>query len=411
MADAFIVSHFINADALGSIGASSSVQFLVLGFCIGYGNGLAIPVAHAVGAGRKDTASKYIVNGVWVAVMLSILLATVFSVLTRHILWVLQTPEVLLSNAYTYLLISFVGIPATVAYNHGASVLRSTGNSRDPFLYLAISAVFNIFLDLLFIVCFSWGVAGAAVATVIAQCLSAVLCYSQVTKQKLASHSGHMPDSTSSLYLLSVGIPMGLQYSITAIGAIIVQSANNALGEIYTVAFAAGSKIRQFFMCPFDAIAAGASVYAGQNKGAGNLQRAQSGVRSGMFMGVLYGIIGGIVMAVGAETFANLFLNESNTVTLSAVVRYLRCVGCFLWLLGILNVYRMSIQGLGYTNLALGSGIVELCSRIILCVFFVPVYQFNAVCFNEPFAWLCAAVYVIVVFRFAIRKEKRGMPG
>jgi len=408
LADAFVVSSFIGADALGSIGATSSVQFLVLGFCIGCCAGFVIPVAQSTGARDKQRTEKYIVNGICAASVLSLVMTVLCLAFSEGILDLLKTPSGLRADAGKYMVTLFIGIPCTYAYNLSAGILRAGGDSKTPFRWLTVSSVLNIGLDILLVTVFHMGVQGTAAATVFSQAFSAALCFRSVYR------NGMMPgrrgwrqhlDRAACGHLLAMGVPTGLQYSVTAVGTIIVQSANNALGSIYTTAFYTGSKIRQFFMCPFDAIATGTSVFAAQNYGAHNPSRVRQGIGKGVLLGVSYGAAAGIILYALAGPFAGIFLSTENQVILDAAVSYMRIIGLFLWLLGVLNVCRMCIQGLGYTKLALGSGVIELIARVILCYVWVPVYQFRAICMNEPAAWICAAAYVSLICLYIIRKK------
>lgn len=406
--DAFVVSKFISTDALGSVGATSSIQFLVLGFCIGCCAGFAIPVAQSFGAGEKHLVSSYIANGFRVTIILSIIMTTICIASTEPIMRMLKTPYELYDNAKRYLITLFCGIPCTFAYNLGANILRACGNSKLPFRYLAYSSGLNIILDILFVSGFHFGVQGTAVATILSQAVSAILCFGSIASCGFLhlERKQNKFDKSICGRLLSTGIPTGLQYSVTAVGTIIVQSANNALGSVYTTAFFAGSRIRQLFMCPFDGIATGASVFAAQNYGANQIKRVRQGVKQGVLLGVLYGFFAGTILTVFAHSLAGLFLSDKDLPILSAATSYLRVIGAFLWLLGILNVLRMCIQGLGHTKLALGSGVVELFSRFVLCTFWVPIYGFNAICMNEPIAWIFAATYVGLAYLCLYKRLK-----
>lgn len=406
--DAWIVSEFVSGYALGSVGSTSSIQFLVIGFCIGFSTGLAIPVSHAFGA--KDEAKLYriIRNSMLVSLVLSVALAVLFCSLIHPIISILQIQESLSKDAISYLIIIFAGIPATVFYNLAASVLRAVGNSRSPSLYLFFSLFINLILDLLFVIVFGLGVIGAATATVLAQALCTIICFLKINKQivKINEIEFWRKDPSDSIVikdLISVGIPMGLQSSITALGAIIIQRANNELGDIYSIAFAAGSKIRQVFMCPFDAFATGTSVYLAQNIGNRKYERINKGVLAGVFIGVSYGLIAGSVIFVFCSGLTSILL-DSDLLSWGYCVHYLKCIGISLWLLGILNVCRMSLQGMKYAKTAMISGVIELLSRIILTCFFIPVYGYTAVCFNEPFAWVCSSIFVLIACNVTIRK-------
>lgn len=297
--DAAIVGRFLGSDALAAVGASSSVQFLVLGFCIGTTLGFGVPIARHFGAGDLKKLKECFYNSILLTAAFAALLTTVCALLCNVILKALSTPANIHADAYKYLLVIFLGIPFTLLYNLLSSVLRSVGDSKTPFVFLAISTVLNIGLDLLFVVAFRWGCSGAAIATVLAQAISGILCAIFITRKvkvlQLSREDRNIHGNTM-LNLIIMGVPMGLQYSITAIGSMVMQSANNKLGSIYVSGFTAASRIKQFTMCPYDAFATGASVFASQNLGAGNLDRIKKGIRIGVAVGVLYGLFAGLVL-------------------------------------------------------------------------------------------------------------------
>ena len=254
--DAAIVGQFLGTEALASVGASSSVQFLVLGFCMGSCTGFGVPVAKYFGAERYERMRNYIFNGALLTGAIAVILTTACALLCSWILHILSVPKDIYANAYQYLLIIFLGIPFTLMYNYLSSILRAVGDSRTPFFFLAFSAVLNIFLDLFCIVVVKLGCAGAAIATISAQAISGILCLIFIIKKvhiMSLNKSERIWSGKAAKELLLMGIPTGLQFSITAIGSMIMQSANNGLGSMYVSAFTAASRIKQFTLCPFDA--------------------------------------------------------------------------------------------------------------------------------------------------------------
>lgn len=195
--------------------------------------------------------------------------------------------------------------------------------------------------------------------------------------------------------MLSMGLPMGLQYSITAIGSMVMQSANNGLGSVYVSGFTAGARIKQFAMCPFDALATGTSVFCSQNLGAGKMERIKTGIKQGTAVGILYGLFAGLVIIFFGRTLSLLFVSGENGAILDASARYLRCMGFFFWSLGILNVCRMCTQGLGFSVRVVFAGLLEMAARCVVSLFFVPVFGFTAICFADQSAWLSACIYIV----------------
>ena len=240
--DAAIVGQILGAKALASVGASSSIQFLVLGFCMGSCTGFGVPIAKYFGAGKLDQMRNYVFNGALLTAGIAVILTALCSVFCPQILHMLSVPEDIYDNAYAYLLIIFLGMPFTLLYNYLSSILRSVGDSRTPFMFLALSAILNIFLDLFCIVVLKWGCAGAAIATITAQAISGILCLVFIAKKMnllwlSKAHRAANKDAVSEL--LMMGIPTGLQFSITAIGSMVMQSANNGLGSVYVSGFTA----------------------------------------------------------------------------------------------------------------------------------------------------------------------------
>lgn len=408
--DAAIVGQILGAKALASVGASSSVQFLVLGFCIGCCTGFGVPVAKYFGAEKLDMMRNYVFNGAMLTAAIAVVVTSTCAILCPQILHILSVPEDIFDGAYSYLLIIFLGIPFTLLYNYLSSILRSVGDSRTPFMFLAFSAVLNIFLDLFCIVILKWGCAGAAIATITAQAISGILCLFYMFRKVKVLRIGKKNmtvHGTAVKELLSMGLPTGLQFSITAIGSMVMQSANNGLGSVCVSGFTAAMRIKQFAMCPFDAIATAASVFCSQNLGAGKPERIRQGLRQSLMVGVSYGIVSGLVLIFAGRTLSMIFVNKSAVDVLDAAGKYLRCLGFFYWSLGILNVCRMVTQGLGYSGRAVFSGVTEMIARIIVSVGFVGTYGYTAICFADQTAWITACCYIAPTCLYCIHKSTK----
>ncbi len=410
--DAAIVGRILGPDALAGVGASSSVQFLVLGFCIGVCCGFGIPVARSFGAQDYEKMRSDIFHGMVLTGLFAVVLTVLCALLCPQILRLLSTPEDIYTNAYQYLLIIFLGIPFNLLYNLLSGIFRSVGDSRTPFMFLAFSTVLNIGLDLFFIIVLHLGCAGAALATVISQAVSGILCYLYMRKKmpilRLNRQECRLDGHTVKM-MLAMGLPMGLQYSITAIGSMVMQSANNGLGSVYVSGFTAGMRIKQFAMCPFDALATGVSVFCSQNLGAGRIQRIKTGIRQGTLVGILYGVFAGLVLVFFGRTLSLLFVSGENAAILDASAKYLRCLGCFYWSLGILNVCRMSTQGLGFSGRVVFAGMMEMAARIGVSLILVPMFGFTAICFADQSAWLAACIYIVPTCLHCVRIcEKRA---
>lgn len=277
-------------------------------------------------------------------------------------------------------------------------------------MFLAFSAVLNIFLDLFCIIILKWGCAGAAIATITAQAISGILClvymFRKVKVLRIKKTDMEVKGRAVK-ELLAMGLPTGLQFSITAIGSMVMQSANNGLGSVCVSGFTAAMRIKQFAMCPFDAIATAASVFCSQNLGAGQPDRIKQGLRQSLMVGVGYGIVSGLVLIFAGRTLSMIFVSKSAVDVLNASGKYLRCLGFFYWSLGILNVCRMVTQGLGYSGRAVFSGVTEMIARIVVSVGFVGTYGYTAICFADQTAWITACCYIAPTCLYCIRKSTK----
>lgn len=410
MIDTVIVGKYLGLSALTSVGSTSSIIFLIVGFCMGTCSGLAVPVAQQFGAKNYEKMRSFIMNAAYLSVFLAVLLTVITCILCGNILTWMKTPEEFFQGAYDYLFVIFLGIPFTFLYNVTSGIVRAMGDSRTPFMFLVLSTILNIILDLVFIVVFQWGTAGAAWATILAQAVSGVLCF-VFMKHKydiLKFHKEERKLRFDYIKTLTVmGVPMGLQFSITAIGSILLQSAVNMLGGAYVSAFTAASKVKQLAMCPFDAFASASATFAGQNLGAGKMKRIRKGLGSAVFIAVLYGIGIGLVLIFAGSKIAMLFVDSNETIVLQYAQKIMTCAGPFYFLLGILNCTRMTIQGLGYSGIAMLAGLSELIARGLMALFIIPAFGFIAVCFTDQLAWFAASSVVVPVFLTIMKKLEK----
>lgn len=410
LVDAAIVGRFLGIDSLAAVGASSSVVFLILGFCNGCCGGFGIPVAQKFGARDYATMRRCVVVSLQLAAAMSLVLAVVTGILCDDILRLMRTPDNIFDGAYIYLLITFIGIPCTFFYNLLSSIIRALGDSKTPFWFLLFSAVLNIVLDLFTIITLGWGVAGAAIATVFSQGLSAVLCYLymmrrfDILRTTPAERRFSWPIAR---ILLNIGVPMGLQFSITAIGSIMLQSANNALGTACVAAFTAAMRIKMFFMCPFESLGIAMATFAGQNYGAGRPERILQGVKSASLMALVYWVFTFCVLMFGSETVALLFVDASETEILKDTALFLHVSVTFFPVLGLLCILRYTIQGAGFTNLAMLSGVSEMVARILVSLIAVPMWGYIAVCFGDSTAWIFADAFLIPAFVYVYKQIRQ----
>ncbi len=408
LADAAIVGQTLGANALASVGVSSSVQFLVLGFCTGSAQGFAIPIATAFGAKREKDIKQYFYIGFILLLIIACIVTTGCALLTKQILQLLKTPTNIMDNSYWYLFIIFLGIPFTLLYNYLAAVLRSIGDSKTPFLFLAFSSVLNIGLDFFCIVNLHWGVPGAAIATIFSQAVSSFLCLFLIHIKFPLLHTTPETkkwDKEMALHMVNMGVPMGLQFSITAIGSMMMQASNNALGSEFVSALAAGQKINNFAMCPFEALGASISTFISQNLGAKNKGRIYEGLKVGTIVALIYSVIAGLVLVFTGYYLGMLFVSSSEVIVLTYTAQYLKYVGIFYALLGLLYVYRMSTQGIGESRLAIQAGVLEMIARTGASLLIVSKLGYTGICIEDPLAWIFADVYIIPICFYAIKRS------
>lgn len=411
LVDTIIVGQFLGVGALAAVGATGSINFMIIGFCMGVCNGFAIPMAHKFGAGDYAGLRKVVANSVWLSAIFAVVMTSLVSIFCRPILELMRTPEDIIDWSYQYILIIFLGIPVTYLYNLVSGIIRSMGDSKTPVIFLTMSSVMNIALDLICIRVFHMGVAGAAVATVISQAVSGIACllymrgrYEALNMEKEDwKWNGHMAAN-----LCGMGIPMGLQYSITAIGGVILQTSVNALGSAVVAAMTAASKVGMFFCCPFDALGSTMATYGGQNVGAKRLDRVGEGLKSCILLGLVYSVLALVFFIFFGEQLAAIFVNNKETEIIANVCLFLQINGAFYFPLALVNIIRFLIQGMGFSKFAILAGVCEMAARTLVAFALVPIFGFVGACFASPVAWLAADAFLIPAY-LSVRKRLEVM--
>ena len=405
--DTIIVGKLLGIGPLAGVGATGSLNFMVLGFCMGICNGFAIPVAQKFGAGDQVELRKFVANSLWLVAIIALVLTVPVCVYCRPILRVMNTPEDVFEYAYQYIFIIFLGIPAALLYNILAAILRSLGDSKTPVLFLALSSVLNIGLDIISIKLWGMGVNGTALATVISQGVSGVICFFYMKKRFTVlqmSREERRPDGAKMKRLCYMGIPMGLQYSITAIGSLVIQATMNGFGSVAVAGATAANRINGFLTCPIEALGASMAPYVGQNLGAGKLDRVSRGVIDASLCGfVSSGVLYVIIWLYGAQ-LTGIFLDAPDPAVTAYAVEFLRIVGAGYCLLTLVNVVRFSIQGLGFSVLAILSGVMEMIARCFAGLVIAPHIGFAAVAMGHPLAWLFADIFLSPAFLLCRKK-------
>lgn len=411
--DAAIVGRWIGVGALAAVGASSSIMFLIMGFCNGSCAGFSIPIAQSFGAKDYSKMRAYVANALRVATVIAVVLTVITCIFCNRILRVVNTPEDIFHDASVFLFLQFLTIPFTIAFNLLAGFIRALGNSRQPFYFLIAASLLNVLLDVLLILVIGLGVEGAGIATLMSQLFSALLCVVYIRKHLQVL----IPTGSERAYqdkmvgrLLNAGIPMGLQFSITGIGIIMLQSANNALGTVYVAAFTASMRVKYLFTCVFENIGVAMATYCGQNVGAWKLQRIITGVRSAIIIMLVYFVFTMLIIYPFADEMMMAFVDNSSassTAIVENAAMFMRIANYFYPVLGLLTILRYSIQGMGYSNLSMLSGVMEMIARCGVSLWIVPMFHFLGVCYGDPVAWVSADLFLIPAFIYVYRRLRK----
>lgn len=411
-ADTVIVGRCLGTDALGAVGTTYSLNFLILGFVQGACVGFGIPVAETFGAKDQGGLRKYLFNGALLCVVLSVVFTLFTTLMAGPLLQLIHTPEELYADAVLYIRIIFLGIPATVLYNYASSVLRAMGDSQHPFYFLLAASVLNIGLDYLLIVSMGMGVDGAAIATVLSQLLSGGLCafwfFTRTAKQEELTFRGQssLLSAGHCKRLAYIGFPMGFEYSVSAIGAVIMQDAINLLGSTAVAAQTAGEKIRQMFTLPMESVGMAMATYVGQNHGAHRTDRIQQGIKDGCTIQLTYCVAAWVVIFFVKPYAVGLVLGDADPAVTAGAIQYLAIMSLLFCFHGLLMIFRNTLQGLGYSVQAIISGVGELIGRSLGGLLAVKTgLGYVGICLSNPFAWGLAMLYCMFMVRRVLKRE------
>lgn len=406
MADAVIVGKFVGTKALAAVGSTGTIMFLIYGFVVGMTAGFTVLTAQKFGAGDMRAMRRTVAGASILSLVIGSILTAAFMILMKPWLTVMNTPEDIFADAYIYIMIVSAGILAQMLYNLLASILRALGNSRLPLYFLILSAALNIILDLVFIIVFHMGAAGAAVATVISQGVSGLLCLIYIIKRvpvlRMERQDWHVSGGLLKTQI-GIGIPMALQYSITAIGTMMVQSSLNILGSTLVAAFTAAGKIEQVVTQAYVAMGTTMATYAAQNMGAGDIPRIRQGFKACTVIGAVYSVISAVLVMTVGKYMSYLFVSDNVELIMNSVDIYLKCVGIFFIPLAIVNIYRNGIQGLGYGILPMMAGVAELIGRGTAAVIAAGQKSYLGVCLASPAAWILASALLIGMYYYIVK--------
>lgn len=413
LVDTIIVGRHLGINALAAVGATSSITYLVTGFCIGICDGFAIPVAQQFGGKNYSKMRQYVSNGRYLAAIIAIVFTALTVLCCREILVLIRMPEEIIDRSFSYLIVIFAGLPFTVFYNLSAGIIRALGDSKGPFYFLLAATVLNVLLDLIFIIGLGMHVEGAAYATVISQAFAGMGCFAYMkrkygvlkSKKEERRWSGECART-----LCKMGMPLGLLSCITAIGTVMLQGAVNSLGMTYVAAYTAVSKLKQFTINPYVSLDTAVATYTSQNYGAGKIERVRKGLKAGILIFSIITVFMVILLVFFGDKVALIFVDSSETEVLKNVDLFFNCCGPFYVVIVILDCFRSVIQGLGYSSASMVAGALELAARGVMALCVIPAVGYIGVCFTDASAWVVAAVYVVCMYYVIMKKvEKEGV--
>ena len=410
LADSVLVGRILGVNSFAAVGSTGALNFLVLGFALGICSGFAIPIAQSFGAGDEDEVRRRTGQLVWLGLLFTGVITLIALVWTRDILRLTQTPPEIMEEAYRYIHIVFLGAGATILYNLTSGVLRALGDSRTPLYFLIGAALVNIVLDIVFMRLLGMGVEGAAFATVLSQLLSGVACLVYMWRRVPMLHlkgEDLRPDVRRMSLIAAVGVPMGLQFSITAVGTIMVQSAVNGLGTSAVAAVSAGSKVHMLVSAPLDSCGVAMATYCGQNLGAKDLPRIRKGVQGITIAAFLFCAGAFCFNYFAGSAVASAFLDGASASILTDVHTYLTANGMAYPMLAIIFIFRSGLQGMGFSNQAMAAGLAELLARALVAFGLVGRLGYLAVCLANPAAWLAADILLLTLYRVEMGRLER----
>ncbi|MCI7531833.1 MAG: MATE family efflux transporter [Lachnobacterium sp.] len=401
MVDTMIVGQYLGEDALAAVGSTGCIMFLVLGFANGIAQGFGVMVSHAFGAKDFKRLKHYVALSLMLTAIVSAVLSVITVIGSRQLLLWLNTPENIVGLADSYIRVIFGGILCTMAYNVASGILRGIGDSKTPLYFLIFSSALNIVLDIFLIVVVKMGTAGAAYATVISQGVAAVLCFIVMFRKHdilRTSREDYYWDNQGILRMLSIGIPMALNYSITAIGTMILQSAVNVFGSSTVAAFTAASKVSSIATQTFPTLGTAMATYCGQNLGAGKFKRIYQGMRQAFYLCFVAAAIAALICCCAGPFMLKWFISNPSTETMSAAMQYLYAISGFMIPLGWIFIYRNGLQGLDHGFIPMLSGVVELVSRFAVIAVAAKPCGYLGVCFADPAAWLVTGIMLLIAY-------------
>lgn len=410
MVDTIIVGKFLGEEALAAVGSTGSMFFLVNGFLLGLTSGFSVMVAQRFGAKDEEGVKRAIASNITLTVILTLITTAIMLLVKTPLLRLMNTPENVFGYANTYITVIYAGIFTQAFYNMAAGILRAVGDSKTPLYFLIIASIVNIVLDLVFIVNFKMGVAGAAYATNIAQGLAAVLCLLYSYKKFTILRLKKEDFKVSTVYYrthLCIGLPMALQFSITAMGIMTLQSAINIWGSSVMAAYTAASKVIQLVMQPLITYGVTTATFVGQNLGAGLYDRIRQGVRTVTYLSIGTSIVASGILIFLGKTLVGFFLDNPSPEVIGYASQVLNYAAMFLIPLSLIFVYRNALQSMGQSFIPMMAGVFELVARAVVAYTLPAFIGFAGICLADPAAWMAAFIPLSITYFIKMHKLRK----
>ncbi len=410
LVDNIIVGRFVSTDALAAVGNVGAVNSFIIGAALGLTSGFTIPVAQSFGAGDRRKASHYAGSSISVSLLIGFIIVVAAHIISRPLLKLIGTPDGIIDLSAAYVNILYFAVPIQMLSNNFTAIARAVGDSRKPLYFFVASVIVNFFLDLLFIGKFGWGVEGAALATLISHAVAALLCGIYVLKFNKnieIKKSDLRLDIKTASYQIKLGIPVSMQFTITSVGSMCMQSAVNSFGADVMAGITAANRVENLTNIPMSGLGVATQTFVAQNYGAKNYDRILESVRKILLLDILISVLMSTALYYGGPYIVSLFMKETNPEIMRVARRYILAISQCYSLVAILFVLRNSLQGLGFTYANAIAGAGELAGRISVAFIFSKLIGFAAVCYAAPAAWLLADIPLAVIFVIKSREMKK----
>lgn len=407
--DNIIVGRYVSTDALAAVGNVGAINSFVIGTALGLTAGFTIPVAHAFGAGNHKKASHYAGSSIVIATMIGLLIVVVAHILSTPLLRLIGTPDEIIDLSARYVNILYFGVPLQMLSNNFTAISRAVGESKKPLYFFTVSVVSNFFMDLLFVKRLKMGVEGAAIATLISYGIAATLTGIYVFKFNKSIHitkSDLIPNPKTAWEQIKLGIPVSLQFTITSIGSMSMQSAINSFGPNAMAGITAAGRVENLTNVPMSGLGVATQTFVGQNYGAENYDRIIKSVKKIFILDICVSVAMSIILYTIGQPMVSLFMSEPNQAIMDVAKQYFTAIARCYSLVAVLFVLRNTLQGLGYTYSNTIAGAGELIGRITVAFLFTKLIGFNAICYAPPMAWLLADIPLFFIYLSKRKKFK-----